>query len=88
MGNNGYSLRLEGMERGINDKAFERTIVMHGADYVSQDRANAGFIGRSWGCPAVPAKEAVPIINTIKNGTCLFIYSPDQQYLAGSPVLN
>jgi len=89
IGNNGYSLRLEGLERGINDKAFERTIVMHGADYVSQDYVNAqGFIGRSWGCPAVPVKETVPIINSIKNGACLFIYSPDQRYLSDSPVLN
>jgi hypothetical protein len=51
-GKNGYSLKLDGLEHGINDKAYERGIVMHGAEYVSQDMANArGWIGRSWGCP-------------------------------------
>jgi L,D-transpeptidase catalytic domain len=88
-GDNGYSLRLEGIEKGINDNAYEREIVMHGADYVNQSFANAkGYIGRSWGCPAVPVAEAIPIINTIKDGNCLFIYSPDQGYLSHSPVLN
>jgi len=87
-GNNGYSLRLEGMERGINDNAYERAIVMHGANYVSQAFVNArGFAGRSEGCPAVPVEEAKPIINSIKDGTCLFIYTPDQSYLEHSPVL-
>ena len=62
---------------------------MHGSNYVNQSYANAkGYIGRSWGCPAVPAAEAVPIINTLKGGSCLFIYSPDQKYLSHSPVLN
>jgi len=88
-GHNGYSLKLEGVEKGINDNAAERAIVMHGSNYVNQSFANAkGYIGRSWGCPAVPAAEAVPIINTLKGGSCLFIYSPDQQYLSHSPVLN
>jgi len=62
---------------------------MHGSNYVNQSYANSkGYIGRSWGCPAVPAAEAVPIINTLKGGSCLFIYSPDQKYLSHSPVLN
>jgi hypothetical protein len=88
-GSNGYSLRLEGMDRGFNDNAYNRAIVMHGADYVSQDFINArGFIGRSWGCPAVPARLAAPIINTLKNGSCLFIYTPDQKYVERSSVLN
>ena len=88
-GDNGYSLRLEGVEKGINDNAYERDIVMHGSDYVNQSFVNAkGYIGRSWGCPAVPAAEAVPIINTLKGGNCLFIYSNDQKYLSHSPVLN
>jgi hypothetical protein len=89
IGNNGYSLRLNGMEPGINDKALERTIVMHGADYISYARANSGsFVGRSWGCPAVPRDEAVPIINHIKNGSCLFIYTPSENYLSRSRMLN
>lgn len=77
MGKNGYSLRLEGLENGINDKALERGIVIHGADYVNQSLANEqGYIGRSQGCPAVPARQAIPLINQIKNGTLLFIYHP------------
>jgi hypothetical protein len=88
-GHNGYSLKLEGVEKGINDNAYERSIVMHGSDYVNQSFANArGYIGRSQGCPAIPEEEAVPIINTIKDGACLFIYSPDQKYLSRSTVLN
>lgn len=76
-GKNGYSLKLEGVESGINDNAFERGIVVHGAPYVSQDLVNAqGYIGRSQGCPAVPVQYAESIINTIKNGSCLFIFHP------------
>lgn len=86
-GKNGYSLKLEGMERGINDKAYERGIVVHGAAYVSDERATTGgFIGRSYGCPAVPQQLSVPIINTIKNGTCMFIYHPS--YVERSSILN
>lgn len=85
-GKNGYSLKLAGMENGINDNAFERGIVVHGADYVSESLANAqGYIGRSQGCPAVPVPVARPVINTIKNGTCLFIYHPS--YVRRSAVL-
>ena len=88
-GHNGYSLKLEGLERGINDNAFDRALVVHGAPYVSQEFINArGFIGRSEGCPAVPLAEAKPIINTIKGGACLFIYCPDRSYLTHSEVLN
>jgi L,D-transpeptidase catalytic domain len=88
IGGNGYSLRLEGIERGINDKASDRAIVMHGADYVSESYiAEQGYIGRSQGCPAVPANEAYPIINTIKNGTCLFVYTPDKRYVSKSGLL-
>lgn len=86
-GKNGYSLKLEGLERGINDKAYERGIVMHGAEYVSDAFVNAqGFIGRSQGCPAVPVQLNRPIINTIKEGTCLFIYHPS--YVDRSVVLD
>lgn len=86
-GKNGFSLKLQGMERGINDRAYERGIVMHGAPYVNDAVANArGWIGRSHGCPAVPAQLSVPIINTIKGGTCLFIYHPS--YVDNSAVLN
>ncbi len=87
-GSNGYSLKLEGMESGINDKALQRAIVMHGADYVDESYISSlGFIGRSHGCPAIPAKQAKSIINTIKGGSCLYIHVPDQQYLSHSALL-
>ena len=87
-GSNGYSLRLDGIEKGINDNALSRAIVMHGADYVNESFiASKGYIGRSQGCPAVPLKNAKAIINTLKNGACLYIYTPDQKYLAHSPMI-
>lgn len=81
-GANGYSLKLIGMDKGYNDAAMQRAIVMHGADYVSDDFAKQHKrIGRSWGCPAVPQELAETIINTIKQNNVLFIYYPDQNYL-------
>lgn len=89
MGDNGYSLKLNGMDAGYNDAAYSRAIVMHGADYVcdSYIRDNKR-LGRSWGCPAVPSATAKNIINTIKNKTCLYIYYPNKSYLAKSVWLN
>lgn len=88
-GAHGLSLRVNGMEPGFNDKAMERSIVIHGASYVDGARARAGVpMGRSWGCPAVPEKESAAIIETIKNGTCLFIYHPARNYLLHSKLLN
>src|SRR5215471_6082884 len=88
-GHNGYSLRLDGLEKNINDNAEKRAIVMHGAPYVGQSAINnLGYLGRSWGCPAVPQEQHQAIINTIKGGTCLFIYSPDKNYQRKSTVLN
>ncbi len=88
-GSNGYSLKLEGLEKGINDNASSRAIVIHGAAYVSEGLIRSqGFIGRSWGCPALPEKLHKPIIDKIKNGTCLFIYSPQSNYLSRSSILN
>ena len=76
-GENGYSLRLEGLDKNINDNAFERAIVMHGAPYVSAANLQRnGYLGRSWGCPAVPVAQSKEIIETIKNGSLLFIYHP------------
>lgn len=84
-GSNGYSLKLLGMDSGYNDAALQRAIVMHGADYVSENFIkNQKRLGRSWGCPAVPRALAEPIINTIKGKSCLFIYYPDDQYLSSS----
>jgi L,D-transpeptidase-like protein len=89
VGKHGYSLKLQGLEEGINDKALERAIVMHGADYVNPSYIpKLGYIGRSQGCPAVSAREATPIINTIKNGSCLFIYSPNGAYQQHSSILS
>lgn len=88
-GEHGTSLRLMGMDEGFNDAAFDRGIVVHGADYVS-DRFidQRDRLGRSWGCPAVPTKLSLPIINAIKGGTCLFIYYPERQYLKTAYWLN
>lgn len=88
-GKHGYSLHLNGLERGVNDRADERAIVVHGASYVSEGYIRAkGYIGRSWGCPAVPERLAKPIIDKIKDGTCLFIYSENNRYLKHSKILN
>jgi hypothetical protein len=87
IGKHGYSLQLNGLEKGINDKADERSIVVHGAAYVSEGMINMqGYIGRSWGCPAIPEKLSKPIIDKIKDGTCLFIFANDNQYLEHSQV--
>lgn len=88
-GKHGYSLHLEGLEKGINDKADERAIVIHGAPYVSESYIRSqGCLGRSWGCPAVPEKLCTPIIEKIKDGSCLFIYGKNKQYLRNSRILN
>lgn len=76
-GKHGYSLRLNGIDRGMNDKAFERAIVVHGANYVSKKYiTEVGRIGRSFGCPALPPHKSDAIINFIKEGSCLYIYHP------------
>ena len=81
IGHHGYSLRLNGKEQGINDNASSRGIVIHGASYVNERIAKShGYIGRSEGCPAIPKKLHRAIIEKIKNGTCLFLYSPDKFY--------
>ncbi|RYY53665.1 MAG: murein L,D-transpeptidase catalytic domain family protein [Chitinophagaceae bacterium] len=86
-GGHGLSLRLQGMEKGINDKALGRNIVVHGAEYIGDGR-DGNYMGRSYGCPAIPDEECGKLIEVIKNGTCLFIYHPTTQYLRGSKILN
>jgi len=88
-GGHGLSLKIEGVEKGFNDKADKRHIVIHGSDYVGADfwRYNA-FSGRSYGCPALPANQTPLVINTIKDGSCLFIYHPTKKYLNKSTLLN
>ncbi len=84
-GAHGLSLRLQGLETGINHKAEQRGIVIHGADYVSESFIEKyGRLGRSQGCPAVPAGECEPIVNTIKEGTCFFVFYPDSNYFRRS----
>lgn len=84
-GQHGLSLYLHGMDQGYNSAAYERTIVVHGAGYVSSDFiAGTGRLGRSWGCPAVSNEIAPQLIDMTKGGTCLFIFYPEQKYLADS----
>ena len=85
MGGNGYSLRLRGLEEGVNDMALDRAIVMHGASYVSRAAIQAlGRLGRSWGCPAVRQEVAKKIINTVRGGSALFAYYPEKRWLQTS----
>lgn len=88
-GANGLSLNIDGLEKGINDKAFERRIVIHSSTYVGKRWLKENeFSGRSLGCPAVPVNELDQVIYTIKDGSCLFIYHPAKYYLARSNILN
>ncbi|MCB0514677.1 MAG: murein L,D-transpeptidase catalytic domain family protein [Chitinophagales bacterium] len=81
-GKHGYSLRFDGIEQNINDRARERAIVMHGADYVSKSFIQQqGRLGRSFGCPAVSEEESAEIINLIKDGSVFYIYKNDKSYL-------
>jgi hypothetical protein len=89
MGEHGLSLKINGVDAGFNDKASRRNIVIHGADYIDENWLQRSHcMGRSYGCPAVPQNESANIINTIKNGTCLFIYHPNRNYLLRSKILN
>ncbi|GMV28993.1 MAG: hypothetical protein AMXMBFR59_11180 [Rhodanobacteraceae bacterium] len=84
-GQNGYSLRLRGLEAGFNDRARDRSIVMHGADYVSEGIIQGqGRLGRSLGCPAVRRDIAPALIDTIRNGSLLVAYFPLAEWLRGS----
>lgn len=88
-GQNGYSLRMEGLEPGFNDNAYDRAIVIHGAPYVSPVLARAnGRIGRSLGCPAVRPAIAHRLIDSMKDGQLLFSYYPDQRWLKSSSYIN
>jgi hypothetical protein len=88
-GRNGYSLRLDGLEPGINDKAKERAIVVHGADYANPEITKSlGRLGRSLGCPALPQKISADVINTIKNGSVMYIHANDQNYVAKSVLVS
>ena len=89
VGNNGYSLRLDGLEPGFNSHARERAIVMHGAAYVNADfAAKQGRLGRSWGCPALREAVAHQVIDTVRGGGVVFSYYPDATWLKTSKFLN
>ena len=88
-GKHGLSLRLDGLERGINDKARERAVVIHGADYVSDSFIKQHRrLGRSQGCPALPVELNQEIIKTIKDKSCLFIYHPSRSYKVASKLIS
>lgn len=88
IGKHGYSLRLDGLDRGVNDRARERAIVIHGAPYVSEQFVKAnGRLGRSWGCPAISAAVAKPMIDRVKGGGLVFAYYPDAKWLKTSKYL-
>ncbi|MEO6463012.1 MAG: murein L,D-transpeptidase catalytic domain family protein [Candidatus Eisenbacteria bacterium] len=87
-GKHGESLRLEGLEPGVNDRALERAIVIHGAQYVSSYAvASLGFLGRSWGCPALSREAAPRVIDRIRGGSAVFAFYPDKEWLASSRFL-
>lgn len=87
-GQHGLSLRLLGQERGFNNLAEQRGIVVHGADYVSEKVVqHQGYVGRSWGCPALPEELTEPVINTIRDGSAFFIYHPNERYQQSSKFL-
>lgn len=89
LGRHGYSLRLVGLEAGVNDLAYERGIVIHAAEYASPDfAASFGRLGRSWGCPALDPALNRHVIDTIRGGTALFSYYPDPAWLEGSAFLH
>jgi len=86
-GKHGLSLRISGQEEGFNDNAEARGVVVHGAPYVSPNRVNSSYMGRSQGCPALPENEYQDVINIIKGGSVLFVYHPDENYLQESHLL-
>jgi hypothetical protein len=84
-GKPGKSLKLDGLEKGNNDNARDRAVVMHGANYVSSSFIkNNRRLGRSLGCPAIPEEMTDEIIDAIKHKSCLFIYHPSPNYLSTS----
>ncbi|WP_131780898.1 murein L,D-transpeptidase catalytic domain family protein [Legionella gresilensis] len=85
IGSKGLSLNLQGLEKGINDNAYNRRVVIHGAWYVEPSFIKkAGQAGRSWGCPSIAKTLAKPVINTLKGGSVVFAYYPDKYYLSHS----
>jgi len=85
----GFSLQIDGVEKGFNDHAVQRAIIIHAAEYVTENFIKKyGRLGRSYGCPSLPPEMNKPIIEAIKGGTCLFLYNPNKDYLSNSALLN
>lgn len=85
----GFALLINGVEKGFNDHAIKRAIIIHAADYATEKFIKKyGQLGRSLGCPALPPDMNKPIIEKIKGGTCLFIYNPNNKYICNSSLLN
>jgi hypothetical protein len=85
----GFSLKIDGVEKGFNDHAVQRAIIIHAAEYATENFINKyGRLGRSYGCPSLPPELNKPIIDAIKGGTCLFLFSPDKDYISKSSLLN
>lgn len=88
-GEHGPALRMQGLEKGFNDNALRRGIVIHGATYIGDEGMFKGSLtGRSFGCPAIPKKQISAMIELLKNGSCFFIYHPSRNYLQRSKLLN
>src|SRR5215203_503414 len=87
-GKHGRSLKISGLEHGFNDNAEARGVVVHGASYVNSGRVRSEYMGRSQGCPALPENEYAKVIDIIKDGSVLFVYNPDSDYLQSSALLN
>ena len=87
-GRNGYSLKLDGLEKNINDQARNRAIVIHGSRYAKEDFVErAGVLGRSLGCPAIPSDISRSLINNIKEGSLVFAFGNSQEYFSQSQIL-
>ena len=87
-GKHGKSLRLDGLEPGVNDRALGRAIVIHAAAYVSDDAIRRlGYLGRSWGCPALSPEAASSVIDALQGGSAIFAFYPDRQWLSTSEFL-
>jgi hypothetical protein len=89
VGKHGLALKIRGLEKGINDKADRRNIVIHGSKYVGEGFIQSNkFNGRSFGCPAIPNADVHEVIEDMKGGSCFFIYHPTKKYLTSSRILN
>lgn len=85
----GFSLQIDGVEKGFNDHAVQRAIIIHAAEYATENFIQKhGRLGRSYGCPSLPPEMNKPIIDAIKGGTCLFLYNPNKDYISNSALLN